>query len=305
MSTIFRDVVAVGTFEFNGTSPIEGVRFSCDVLDGWDDTSDPIVAVGAYGLSDGVVPADRFPLREKYIEIGGWVECYTRAQEEQAKSLIRSCFNPNIEYQLVRYGPTTQFYMVRVTQKVEILDQMGGQGFRWACQLMADWPYRRGFTEKTGEAGVFTGSDLYRTYTLSSSKYVRTYTLSDGKYIRTYTMLDGLEGGSIADRIVVNNEGDADAYAIFEVDGYLPEYAWYITNDATGEDLYFASTLNSGSTLVINTREQTAEIGEVPVDYYLRGSWVRLVPGENVIRLVSAYDTAEARLRVSVHDTWR
>lgn len=520
MSTIFRDQVGVEDFLFNTKVRLDGAMFNCDLLDGWDDTPQPTVVIGQFTYSDGVTSADRFPLKEKYIEVGGWVHTTSRVEAEKAKSRLRGMFSPNKIINLVRYGPIPVRYSVRATSSVEFPQDIGREGFRWLVQVMADWPFRLGLTEKGGLAGVFTGSGFYRDYPSGTGRkyeynatkgtYYRTYKadlsgngdlvatierinnainpraatitnwgwqpgtdevsstevitgaadgplLPDGSRITSYvqrtittgksagnsgwyyrsapgeqvlaagasftgsmyvrssvdtqvslsvqermgstagsssfsgivslpanqwvrlsatdvstaaadgfqiwaqfsaangnvastidatgamadpaaTLVDYFDGSlspspggtvqyswvstadasashkikytqnvevnPLPDSLTINNEGDANSYPIIELQGPLSAGTWYIINDTTGETLTFDSSISSTQTLTMDMLAQSANIDGVPVDYYIRGTWLRLAPGLNQIRLVSGYEVAGATMRIRTYDTW-
>lgn len=519
MPTIFRDPVLVDSFEFNNKVRVDGALFNVDTLDGWDDSPEPTVVVGQFTYSDGVVTAERFPFKEKYMEVGGWIHTHSRQEAERAKSQLRSMFNPNKEIFLVRQGPIPQGYRVRASTKVEFPTDIGREGFRFLVQVMADWPFRLGVEEKEYLARPFTGAGFYRLYEYGApigrrrryqydaekDTYYRTYYESiegqggdvvgtvfrtnyaydprgkatarwayqvgtggavaptlrtdlttplagvttgveftttvaktdanSGVYYRalagdisgvagdlvtisfyayassertvvqsgqlrmasaavstasggtlvlpagvwtraSVTVLataaydgfqlwlseaadmipaedasvivtgalaektsvlddyfDGNTAGTVSiqyiwsgsvdnsasqliqytkvpeinplpDVITITNEGDAYAYPILEVTGPLPVGTWYIQNDTTGEILTFDSAINENQTLVIDNLDQTALIDSVPVDYYIRGTWIRLAPGLNQIRLVSGADAPGATLRIRAYDTW-
>lgn len=529
MSTIFRDQLGVGDFTFNTRALIDGAMFNCDLLDGWDDSPEPTVVIGQFTYSDGVSSSDRFPLKEKYIEVGGWVYTTNRLDAERAKARIRAIFRTDRSLSLVRYGPLPVRYEVRASSRVEILTDIGREGFRWLVQVMAEWPFRLGLTEKSAMAGVFTGSGFYRdypaavgtarTYAYNATKgiYYRTYKpdlsgngslimevdginsafnpravviggtatgwnyqagtgessvteyitgatdgpiLPDGSRITTYARrniavpktaanngwfyrslageqfldqgesfvgsmflrssyeatvtlqvldrlgtvvggttngpatllpadewvrlsvadnvtaaagadgfqiwavfaatqgnevgtieatgamaeprktlvgpyLDGAMSGStggtlqyswegadnaspsrrlkytqlidqdpLPDNVLLENEGDANAYPILEIKGPLSPGTWYVVNDTTGETMTFESSINANQTLVIDTLAQTANIDDVPVDFYIRGSWLMLVPGVNQLRLVSGSEVAGATMTVRIYNTW-
>lgn len=519
MPTIFRDPVLVDSFEFNNRTRVDGAMFNVDTLDGWDDSPEPTIVVGQFTYSDGVVAAERFPFKEKYMEVGGWVHTHSRQEAERAKTRIRAMFDPNREIFLVRQGPIPQGYRVRASTKVEFPTDIGREGFRFLVQVMADWPFRLGVEEKDFSARPFTGAGFYRLYEYGTpigrkrryqyndetDTYYRTYYQSIegqggdvvGTVYRTNYAYDprgtntdrwgyvsgtggasssilrtdltppiddvstGVEfvvttaktagnsggyyqskvgeltgttdslvtvslyaypsstrsvvitgqlregsspvtsvnGGSVTlpalewtrvsvtmvatgnydgfrleltesgseipaedssiiltgalaekvdflddyfngdydgtpsiqyiwegaidnspsqliqytkipevnplpDTITIVNEGNAHAYPIMEITGPLSVGSWYIQNDTTGEILTFDSAINDNQVLVVNNLDQTAVIDGVPVDYYIRGTWIRLAPGLNQIRLVSGADAPGAQLRIRAYDTW-
>lgn len=527
MSTIFRDPVDVKLLDqillqFNQGADSVGNIPKCDLLDGWDDSPEPTVVTASFGYNDGVVAAERFPYKEKYIEFGGYVHTTSRLQAQVWKQKLKAALNPNTELVIVRQGPIPMQHVIRVASKVEFprAQDLGEQGFRWLCTIMAPWPFKTSPSITEEEAGVFSGSSFYRVYnattfkrTYSPTTFSRVYypdttagdqagvetrrnyapnpsfevdattgltaytkgaptspartrvadvlpiggggfslnlsasmsavanadqmgyyfdvtaapgdVFSIGAYLRmvsgqtgatsrlhaewlnssnvavfpsfaspatipltqtTYvqrksegqvapagtaklrvymwvasgtvagvstarfdmiqvekaatlgTYFDGSTSPStvgdttysygwdgtagisqsietsvvqqvaaqpIPDTIEVVNNGDADSYPEIEIQGPLLAGTWQLINETTGEAMSFDMDLSSGVELVIDNLEKIANIGETTVDYYLRGDWIRLVPGSNIIRLVTAEPNPDARVRVRVADTWR
>lgn len=109
----------------------------------------------------------------------------------------------------------------------------------------------------------------------------------------------------LADNATINNQGTADAYPVITITGPLLAGSWELINETTGEVQSFEIDLSTGVQLVIDNRDKTAYIGTQAVDYYLRGDWIRLIPGVNVVRLSTGEANPDARLQVSAHDTWK
>ena len=300
MPTIFRDPVTINGLEFNTRVPVDGALLFCDFMEGWDDSPEPRVEVSEFGYSDGVVAADRFPYKEKYIEFGGYVLSNGRLAADKAKDLINKYIHPNVLMRLVRQGPIAKAMDVKLSSKIEITSDIGDQGFRWVCRLMAPWPYKFSPTEQVLSAGVFSGGDFYREYDDATSGRVYDDATSGRVYV-----IDVEGGAGVADLVSMVNEGNADAYPTIIIRGPLLRNTWQLVNETTGEVQWFEIDLSSGVELTINNLQQTATIGEQSVDYYLRGDWIRLIPGVNTLRLSTAEDNPDAGITVRGAHTWR
>lgn len=308
MSTIFRDRVtlvdSVNSWTLNDTSVkygTPGATIRCDLLGGWDDTAEPSAEVAAFGYSDGVSVEERFPLKEQYYLVGGYVVATSRMEAEQCKEIISQMFAHNRSIRLTRNGPIPKSVDLRRVSKVEFTDDVE-VGFRWIVTLMAPWPYKLGMATKTGYAGAYSGGDIYRTYSGPDTAPYRTYAGPTTAPYRVYT--DPSAASAIPLSINAINEGTAAAYPIFNVIGPLPARSWQLLNEATGESTTFELDLSDGQALTIDTRNKQAWIGLEPVDYYVRGDWIRLIPGANTIRLLASSDSVTAMVQIEFQDTY-
>lgn len=168
MSTIFRDVVTINDFPFNDKVPVDGAVFNIDLLDGWDDTAEPRVETNEFGYSDGVLAAKRFPLKEQYYEIGGWVDATSRIQADAAKDRLADIFEVNINLQVVRNGPIPKAVDSRRVSKLEFPQDLQLQ-FRWMTRIMVEWPFKYNPIQQFSEADAFAGQDSYRSYDQAST----------------------------------------------------------------------------------------------------------------------------------------
>lgn len=310
MSTIFRDIVTLADGVNFWTLNDSNVRYGspgavirCDLLDGWEDSAEPIVEVSTFGYSDGVSAEDRFPLKEQYYLVGGYVVATTRAEADECREVISRMFAHNRLIRLVRQGPIAKAVEVRRVSKIEFPpDSNVETGFRWIVTLMAPWPYKFGIDLKTGWAGAYAGGDIFRTYSGPDSAPYRTYTGPTTAPYRVYT--DPSSVSAIPLSVNAVNGGTADAYPILDVIGPLPGRSWQLINEATSEMLTFELDLAAGQALRIDSRNKQAWIGEEPVDYYVRGDWIRLIPGSNTLRLLATSDSTSALVQVQFYDTF-
>lgn len=293
MPRLFEDQFDLGDLSFNtGVRDVDGVRWYCDGLTGWEDSVEPRVQVEVFGYSDGVSAADRFPMNARYVEMEGVIRCTTREQAIRAYRKLQGVLHPDSKLDAIRRGPFEERLIdVRRVGPIEkIIDH--GHTFRFRTTLMAPWPYKISTFERTSFSTIFTGEDYYRTYPRT---YPRTYTL----------LLEESESGNTPTTSVIVNEGNAYAYPHITVTGPLLAGEWYIINDATGETLSFVLDIDTGSVLRIETREQRASLNHVAIEYYIRGDWLKMPPNTvSKFRLVSSKNIAGVTMTISAYDTW-
>lgn len=290
MSRMFSDPFTVSTSNFNfNTYDEDGSQWFCDIVDGWDETVDPVVEISTSGYADGGYASEFFPIGPRYMEVQGVVVAEDRDKALKAFRTLNGLFQPNVYRTARRYGPFNEQLTVRAASKVEKIIDLG-HSFRWKVTLVAPWPYKTTIGTKSGESGAFTGKAY-------STTYPRIYP-------RLYTPVEG-EGVGSADVQLLNN-GNATAYPIIEVTGPLTANSWQVVNTLTDQYMSFANALSAGQTLVVDTRARTAKIGGVDYDYYIRGDWLNLPAGQqSVFRLLTGVANPSARLKVTMSDTWR
>ncbi len=312
MATLFQDPVLIqsdyGTLDLIKTVTHQvGAVISCDILDGWDDTPEPRVEVSEYGFADGVEVAEKLSYSEKYLEMGGWVHSPNRATALAAAEVLKSILRDHPSLKVTRFEPTgAKFMRVRAISKLSIpsKENIGDQGFRWYISLMAPWPFKLGQNPSVGIGGAFSRFDYYRTYDLNGTDLYRTYAVEGSLLYRTYQTPN--EDGTVLDSAVtINNAGNADAWPVFQVVGPLSVGQWFVTNETTGESITFNLGVGVGQTLTIDNLRHEALLEGASVGYFLRGTWLRAVPGDNVFRLTSIEPSPSARLSVSSWDTSR
>jgi len=303
MTHIFRDVVTMGSLSFNDGTVVNGASYKCDLLEGWDNTAEPRVEISEFGYSDGVKTSERFPKKELYIDIGGYVKVSSRLAGEQAKDLLATYLDINSTLRLTRQGPIPKAMDVRVCSALEFPQDVG-EAFRWLVRVMAPWPYKISPVDKAITAVMFSGIDYYRTY-VDSSPYYRTY-VNSSPYYRTYTSdTSASSTGGLPNLIAMTNEGNADAYPVIQLTGPLVGRSWELVNENTGESMTFGLDLGSTDTLILNTLEKTAYLGSQAVEYYVEGDWIHLQPGANILRVLVGTDNPDARITVTANDTWK
>lgn len=307
MPTIFRDPVDVTidgkTFHFNDNALVDGATFNVDVLDGWDDTPEPRVEQSEFGYSDGVRMTNRFPLKEKYIEFGGWINAPDRATADRAKDRLSALLDTDKEILLSRSSTRTRAMVVRRVSSLETT-QDAELAWRWVVRLAAPWPFKITPTAKTVTASGFTGRDMYRVYG-TTAPYYRQYE-NTSPYYRIYLSdTSGSTSTGLPDSISIVNEGNAVAYPMIVVNGPLTAGSWELTNETTEETMTFGLDISTGSSLEINTLNRTATMSGQDVEYFVRGDMITLIPGINIVRLSLGEDNPNARVTLTMNDTWK
>lgn len=303
MPTIFRDRVEIGGMVFNSKLPDQlGVRYSIDILDGWDDTAPPQLSSASFTYNDGIVLAPRSPLKEQYIEVGGFIQAPTELALERAKDLLKSNLAGDVDLRLMRFGPIPKAMDVKPSGGLEWPQTLRGHGdnaARFLMQVVAPWPYKESPYPKIAEGGAFSGTTYYRVYT----NYKRTYGDSQSRFYLTDEPAPGVVVRP--DNISIDNMGTAVGYPRIEIYGPLFPGTWEIVNENTNERQTFDIQLAEGTMLSVDNKNQTAQVGGESVEYFLRGSWLSLARGSNSFRLITTQPNTSAYFRVLGYDTYR
>lgn len=296
MSTIFRDVVEVinevdiVSFNDNPTKPTGSVAWILDTLDGWDKTA-PVesssIAVG--GTSDGEILGEYFPAKSRMLTVSGVATSGTRAEADALQDLImRDAFPTNYDIQLVRYEPVAKYITGRVVGE-QVITRVGPLNFRWIVTLMAGDPFKYDWDPPADSsvAGGVAGTSV------GGRSYSRTYPL---QYVTT------TEGEDVSATLV--NRGTTDTFPLIAINGPLVKGAWRIENDRTGKFLKFDVGLSSGDILVIDFKEGTALLNGFPITSTINGTFWKVKPGPNKIKLYGDYDPA-AGFSASIESAWK
>ncbi len=292
MPTIFRDRVEVDGFRFN---EFVSTGFMMDIMDGWDDTPELEVTITAFGHSDGAVSADRFPMKEKYLDLGGAVLAETRAEADKARDRLKLLFQNNKQIVIRRYEPNgAQEMTVRLSGKITF-ERPVEEGFRYLVPVVATDPFKYSVNLISGSVGVFSGGNFFRSYANpAAGRFVR-------QYPRTYQQEKPTERADL----ILNNEGDVTTYPTSTVVGPLRSGDWFLYNRDTDQVLSFDVGIPDGSTLVIDHKEQIALLNGYDVGFTMRGEWWGLRPGSNLVQLVAGTYNAEATLTVTARSARR
>lgn len=288
MSTIFRQKVVSNTVTFNDALPANAFNFGLDIMDGWKDTGDPeesSVELGSY--RDGSSAASFFPVRNKFVTLGGYVVASsTENAEVLADVLVREAFPRNTKFQFSRYEAVPKFMNMRRSAPVEFDWQVVQNGFRWTTVLMAEDPFKYALSSQVSATGTVGTSTAGHTFPV-------TFPMTFGS-----TSTGSLAGAGFL------NAGTADSSNFTAVlSGNLVKGAWRLSNDTTGESIGFNVAVSTTDSLVIDFHEETALLNGYPVSTDYVGSFWRLVPGNNVVRLYAEYD-ASATVTITAYSAW-
>ena len=302
MTTIFKDPVTINGLAFNnGVADANGCKFYIDQLDGWDETADVQTQVTSFGYSDGVEAANRWPLSEKYLQVGGYITVPSRTAAFYARQELVTNLKADDELVVLRTSPIPQEALCRRASKIEYPQNLEKDGaMRFLFTLMQPWPYKVDPTVFTGDAAPFAGGAYYRTY--DPTGHWRTYD-SVGHW-RVYTPEFADPTSTEPQLITFINLGDSDAYPVFTVHGPLLAGTWYLLHEETNTQLGFTLDLSTGQDLVIDMLNKTAYIGDGSVDYYLDGDWIHASPGTNTYRLISGATDDNAGFSIAAQSTW-
>lgn len=183
-----------------------------------------------------------------------------------------------------------------------VFNSVGTSGVNWAIGDTLDVAQVQATKEPT--AGTYFDGNTAPINGTPSKRYGWTGVPKASPSIETTLSIVSSASG-LLDNATINNEGTADAYPVITITGPLLTGSWELVNETTGDVQSFEIDLSNGVDLVIDNREKTAFIGSQAVDYYLRGDWIRLIPGDNILRLSTGEANPNARLRVSARDTWK
>lgn len=288
MATIFRQKVVSNTVTFNDALPSGAYNFAVDICDGWKDTGDPeesSVELGSY--RDGVSAASFFPVRAKFVTVGGYVVATSDvAAETLSDVLVRDAFPRNKKFAFARYEGTPKFLNVRRSGPVEFDWSAVPNGFRWSTTLMAEDPFRYGMTPLSGSTGVAATGTTGHTFPVTFPM----------------TFSGSVSGSTSAAN--VNNVGTAPSSNFTAaLTGNLAKGAWRLSNDTTGQSIGFNIALSTTDQLIIDFNNQVATLNGFPVSADYLGTFWQLVPGTNAIRLYAEYD-ANASATISGYSAW-
>lgn len=299
MPTIFRHKVLVTPY-LNG-APIEVSTFNdgtftqpgalawgIDIMEGWKtsgDVDESSVELGSY--RDGVSAASFFPVRRRYLTLGGYAYAGTEADAETLHDwLMRYAFPRNLEIQVARYEAVPKQVLGRRSAALEVDWSAVQTGFRWQTTLLCEDPLKYSLTSSSvsgGIAGTLTGGHTFPV---------------------TFPHSFDTGSGGGYESLGVNNIGQAySPHFTATLVGYLGKGAWRIQNDTTGEFIGFDTAIQTTDTLVIDFKQETALLNGYPISSAYYGSFWKLAPGTNTIRLYAEYD-ASAQVTIEHFSAW-
>jgi hypothetical protein len=289
MSTIFKHLVQAGTVDFNGGTPPDGARaWAVDIMEGWKtggEVEERSTELGSY--RDGVSASGFFPVRKRYIVIGGYVYASSEVDAEALHDvLVRDAFPRNKLITLTRHEAVPKYVLGRRSAAVEVDWSAVQTGFRWQTTLMCEDPLKYALGTETvsgGVAGLLVGGHTF-------------------PVTFPHTFDTGSAGGE--NGLGVSNLGTAYSPALTAtLVGYLGKGSWRLQNDTTGEYIGFDTALQTTDTLVIDFKEQTALLNGYPISASYFGTFWKLAPGSNTIRLYAEYDPS-AMVTIEYSSAW-
>lgn len=301
MSTIERDKVVV-SHEFGGATFNDSVavavnwpgafEVNIDDLKGWRSTTGVTVIRTPRGTGDGDYIADRFPKKSRMIEVEGYITAPTRAQlDDLFDSVVVQAFPNDVDITITRYEPTPKYVVCRLAGEIEdlgyLVDAHGVDMMRWGATLLCADPLKydavNTLAGSSGVAGVATGGRSYP---------------------RTYPLHYNVSSSGGGNQVSLFNEGTTDAPALLDIWGPLP-LGWRVELSNTGDFISFNTALSTSSDhLIIDTAAKSALLNGSSVNGLLGGTWWKLRPKANVIRLYGNYDPA-AGFTVTAKSAWR
>lgn len=264
---------------------------SIDGMPGWRATADLTVVRTPRGTGDGDYFGDRFPKKSRMITIQGYLLAPDRETLDQMFDLIvTNAFPVDTDIVMTRHEPTPKYVTCRLAGSVEdteyLIDPRGADALRWEATVLCDDPLKYdAMTTLSGAAGVSGLPSGGRTYP------------------RVYPLVYNVTASGEGEKVTLYNAGTTDAPALISVHGPIP-IGWRLELSNTGERLSFAVALNASDVLVVDTGDKSALLNGFPVNGTLSGTWWRLKPRGNTVRLYGNYDSA-AGFSVLARSSWR
>lgn len=291
MPTIHKQRVEAGELVFNvpGSLPSGAVSCGIDVLDGWKSSPDPDVVSTDLGLlRDGSELGDIFPVRSRFLVVGGWG---VGPGEEQAESLhdaiARDAFPRDKLLKMVRYEATPKYVWYRRSAALETDWNAVQNGFRWQTTLVCADPFKYSVDQQVGSAGTAGLSETGLDFPVEFP--VEFTTISSGATITV---------------VSINNEGTAPSRSFTaELTGPLISNGWRLRNDTTGAELWFDLGLLLGETITMDFSKQIVYVNGFPFTGRKSGDWFSLVPGQNDLRLYAEFDV-NTTVTITAESAW-
>lgn len=288
MSTIYRDLVEVGAFQFNAPAPV-GYDYRVDALIGWEDGPELEVTISDYEVSDGGSPGF-FAAKSKFVTVEGYVFTGGRGGSEAVKTALGAALPRNTDLVVRRYSPVPKQMTMRRASRITFPEEMNGydDALRFSVDMVATDPLRYSVAEIIVTTGISTPDE-------SGRIYPRVYPL-------VYTPLSGADTGNLG--VSITNLGNAPTYPITYVNGPVDAGGWQIANDTTGQRLTFNISLATGQQLMIDHANHLLKFNGYPAVYRAEGDWWAIVPGENFLRFTSSTYNATASIEVHARSAW-
>lgn len=290
MPTIFQHPVELGPVTFNDLPwhPPEAQAWIMDVLEGWKTSPDVRVRSTELGGSrDGEVSASYFPLSSRVLIVGGAVKAATPQNAEILHDLLlREAVPRNQAIKVVRYEDAGAKYVTAKRSGPVETEWPMPDGFRWQTTLMAEDPFKYGLIPEEATAGPAG---------LSSSSF--TFPIS-------FPLVFTGDAGTSDSSAGIFNAGTApSSHILATITGPLSAGAWRLRNDTAGEEITFDVGLTATDTLIIDFATETALLNGYPISSAVAGTFWKMLPGSNAIRLYADYDPGTT-LTVTAESAW-
>jgi len=291
MPTIHKQRVEAGSLTFNDPSSLPPGAVSCgiDVLDGWKNSPEPDVVATDLGLMrDGMELGAVFPVRARYLVVGGWG---LGVDEENAEllhdSLARDAFPRDKLLKMVRYEAVPKYVWYRRSGALETEWDAVENGFRWQTTLVCADPFKYSVSQEMDSAGTAGVSETGMSFPV-------TFPLS----------FTTVAAGSTDTTAGIINHGTAPSRSFSAViTGPLSDGGWRLRNDTTDEELWFDTGLGPSETLTLDFARQIVYLNGFPYVGKKSGDWFALQPGDNDIRLYADFN-ASTTVTVTAESAW-
>lgn len=291
MSTIFKQRCEANGVVFNvpGEQPAEALNWAIDVCDGWKSTVDPVVQSTDLGaLRDGENYGSFWPIRSKFVTVGGYVYAGTEADAEALNDrLVRDAFPRNQDLVFTRYEAVPKYVTYRRAAALEVDWSAVRTGFRWQTTLSCKDPFKYGSETLSATAGTAGQST-------SGVSFPITFPFE----------FTSLEAGNDDTTAALLNRGTAYSnHIIADITGPLERGGWRLRNDTTDEELLFDIGLGAGETMRLDFLKQQVFVNGFTLNARRIGTWWRLAPGSNAVRLYANFDEATT-VTVTAESAW-
>jgi hypothetical protein len=278
----------VHVFNVSLESPTGAQAWILDVCDGWKNSPELTANSTDYGpLRDGVSDADFFPMRNRFITVGGAIKGVTEAEAEELHDiLVRDVLPRNRLLRMTRYETVPKYVEFRRVSGPNT-EWTLQDGFRWDATLRCADPLKYSLEVQEEIAGPAGGSQ-------SGVSFPITFPFS-------FTSIS--TGATITTATVVNEGTTDSSHVRITLTGPLSQGSWRIRNDTTDTEIWLDLGLTVGDTFLLDFANQTTYLNGFPFLGRQFGEWWSLAPGPNDIRLYTEYDPSTT-ITVAAESAW-
>ena len=262
----------------------QGVRWSLNNLDGWDDSPDSTLELVQRARGHGSTGNEPF-MKSRYLTAEGHIHASSLESLEAAMVRMRAAVTLKPFQLLVAERTGVKNCMVQRQGAVLIKPHTDTQS-HYSALIVAKDPLKYGDHVSDSTVLPYSRGGLERPST----------------WPRTWTGVSG------TGEVTVHNPGDAQAPVWLRIDGPIPAGGWTVTHVGKRQSLTFASALALGSgefvTVDMEKREVLAQ-GQAPrAGYVTSRGWFSLDPGENRIAFSATNYSETALLTVATKPAW-